>query len=429
MNFENTLEFAQKMDADDVLKSFRSQFFIPILNGKESIYFRGNTIGLQPRTAQDMVLNEMEDWATYGAEGNQLARNPWVDYHEVFSKKLAPILGALPEEIIVMNQLTANLHLLLTTFYRPTKKRFKIICEEHAFSSDRFVIASHLALAGYSEKEALIIVKAEEGKYTIKDEAIIETINDCGEELALVIIGGVSFYTGQLFDMKSITAAAHEAGAMCGFDLAHAVGNVSLHLHDWEVDFACWCSYKYLNGGPGGIGGAFIHQLYATDSTLPRLAGWWGQKKEKRFDQNSKFSPTPTAEGWQLSGPPILSLSVQRASLDILEQAGFENVVSKGKMLSAYFIFILKEMNKAVGRNLVEIITPENEEAHGCQISFKVLENGKHFFDIFRKNSILLDWFEPDVIRVAPIPLYNKFEEIYTFGQIFLSNIHPSTVK
>jgi kynureninase len=428
MNFENTFEFAQKLDADDVLKSFRSQFFIPILHGKESIYFRGNSIGLQPRTAQDMVLNEMEDWATYGAEGNQLARNPWLNYHEVFSKKLAPVLGALPEEIIVMNQLTINLHLLLTTFYRPPKKRFKIICEEYSFSSDRFAILSHLELAGYTE-EALIIVKAEVGKYTIKDEAIIKAIKDCGEELALVIIGGVSFYTGQLFDLKSITKAAHEVGALCGFDLAHAVGNVPLQLHDWEVDFAFWCSYKYLNGGPGGIGGAFIHQRYTTDTTLPRLAGWWGQNKEKRFDQNSKFNPTLSAEGWQLSGPPILSLSVQRASLDIFEQADFENIIQKGKMLSAYFIFILKEINQAAGRDLVEIITPENEESHGCQISFKVSENGKHFFEIFRKNSILLDWFEPDVIRVAPIPLYNKFEEIYTFGQIFLKNIHPTNLK
>lgn len=425
MNFENTPEFAQQLDNGDPLKSFRNQFFIPILHGKESIYFRGNSLGLQPRSAQDMVLNEMEDWATYGAEGKQHARNPWTNYHEIFSTKLSPILGALPEEIIVMNQLTANLHLLLTTFYMPTKSRFKIICEAHTFSSDRFALVSHLALAGLSEKEALIIVKSEEGKYTIDEEVILSAIKDAGSELALVFIGGVNYYTGQVFDMKSITKATHEVGAVCGFDLAHAVGNISLQLHEWEVDFAVWCSYKYLNGGPGGIGGAYIHQRYAEDIRLPRLAGWWAQKKEKRFAQLDQFDPTASAEGWQLSLPPILSLSVQRASLEIVEKAGFDNIIKKGKLLSAYFIFILKEVNKAAGRNLIEIITPENEEAHGCQVSFRVLENGKHYFDIFRKNSILLDWFEPDVIRVAPTSLYNKFEEIYTFGQVFFKNIHP----
>lgn len=422
---ENTLDFAKKMDEEDVLKDYRQKFFIPILHGAESIYFRGNALGLQPRSAQDFVLNEMEDWATYGAEANQLARRPWAEYHQIFSEKIAPLVGGKPSEVVVMNQLTANLHLLLTSFYRPTKSRYKILIEEHAFSSDRFAVLSHLALAGFTEKDALIIVKAKPGKWTVDNEDIFSAIENHASELALVLIGSVNYLTGQLFPMQEITTAAHDVGALCGWDLAHAIGNIPMELNRWEVDFACWCSYKYLNGGPGGIGGAFIHERYADDHSLKRLAGWWGQKRDVRFLLSQDFIPESGAEGWQLSSPPILSLAAQLASLEIIEEADLERMMHKGKMLSDYLIFVLEEVNRAAGNEKIKIITSKEEK--GCQVSFQIPMGGKHVFDIFRKNRVLIDWFEPGIMRAAPVPLYNTFEEIYTFGQILMKNIVPQT--
>ncbi|MEO5650662.1 MAG: kynureninase, partial [Ginsengibacter sp.] len=346
------------------------------------------------------------------------------NYHDLFPKKLQPILGALPEEIVVMNNLTVNLHLLLSTFYQPTQKRFKIICEENAFPSDEYALTSHLQLAGFSKENALIEVKAREGEFTIRNEDILSTIKDCGDELALVFIGGVNNYSGQVFDMRSITAAAHEVGARCGFDLAHAVGNIELQLHDWDVDFACWCSYKYLNSGPGGVGGAFIHQRYVTDKSLLRLAGWWGTNKENRFKMEKNFDPISTAEGWIVSAAPVLDMAVHKASLGIFEQAGFKNIIAKGKKLSAFMFFILDDMNQHATKKIIKVITPESENEHGCQVSIRMLENAKHFFDILRKNSVMADLREPDVIRVAPVPLYNTFEDVYIFGQILKKNIN-----
>ncbi len=424
MHFENTLEFARQLDKEDPLKRFRDKFYIPILHGKECIYFKGNSLGLQTKTAQDAVLNEMEDWANYGGEGHLHARNPWINYHDLFPKKLQPILGALPEEIVVMNNLTVNLHLLLSTFYRPTQKRFKIICEENAFPSDEYALTSHLQLAGYRKENALVEIKAREGEFTIRNEDILSAIRNCGEELALVFIGGVNYFSGQVFDMRSITAAAHEVGARCGFDLAHAVGNIELQLHDWKVDFACWCSYKYLNSGPGGVGGAFIHQRYVTDKSLLRLAGWWGTNKENRFKMEKNFDPISTAEGWIVSAAPVLDMAVHKASLGIFEQAGFKNIIAKGKKLSAFMFFILDDMNQHATKKIIKVITPESENEHGCQISIRMLENAKHFFDILRKNSVMADLREPDVIRVAPVPLYNTFEDVYIFGQILKKNIN-----
>jgi kynureninase len=424
MLFENTLEFAQQLDKADALKKFRDRFYIPILHGKDSIYFKGNSLGLQPKATQNAVLNEMEDWANYGSEGHLHARTPWINYHDLFPKKLQPVLGALPEEIVVMNNLTVNLHLLLSTFYRPTKKRFKILCEEKAFPSDAYALVSHLKLAGYSKENALVEVKAREGEFIIRQEDIFSAIKDCGDELALVFIGGVNYNSGQVFDMKSITAAAHEVGARCGFDLAHAAGNIELQLHDWDVDFACWCSYKYLNSGPGGVGGAFIHQRYVTDKSLLRLAGWWGSNKETRFKMEKEFDAIPTAEGWIVSGTPVFNMAAHKAALDIVEKAGFKNIVAKGKQLSAFLFFILDGINQHSSKKIIRVITPESENEHGCQVSFIVLENPKHFFDILRKNSVMADFLEPDVIRVAPVPLYNTFEEVYTFGQILRKNIN-----
>ena len=418
MNFENTLAFAKQMDADDILKAYREHFYIPVLNGKESIYLTGNSLGLQPKKAQDAVINELEDWANFGVEGHVHARHPWLTYNERFPEKLSPIIGALPVEIVVMNQLTTNLHLMLTTFYRPHGKREKILFESKAFPSDEYVINSQLELAGVSKEDALIEIKPDPGKHFIDNEKIIEAIKNAGDELALVLIGGVNYYNGQVFDMEAITAAAHEVGAYCGFDLAHGAGNVELKLHDWKVDFACWCTYKYLNSGPGGVGGVFIHEQHAKNKSLPRLAGWWGTNKETRFQMEKGFDPIPTAEGWQLSNAPVLSMAVHYASLEIFENAGFENIVDKGRQLSAYLIFILQEILKNTEKSAFEIITPLPEKEHGCQISLLMGEKGKHCFDMLRKNSVIADWREPNVIRVAPVPLYNTFQDVFTFGKI-----------
>jgi len=418
MIFKNTIDFAQQLDKNDPLKDFRDQFYIPIINGKESLYFTGNSLGLQPKAAQEYVLNEMENWANYGVEGHFHGKNPWVNYHDLFPPKLAPVLGALPEEIVVMNQLTVNLHLLLTTFYRPDNNRYKIICEEKAFPSDQYAIESHLKLHGLNSSSSLIELKPRNGEHTIRNEDVISTIKENGNELALVIFGGVNYYTGQVFDMKSITTAAHEVGAVCGFDLAHAAGNIELQLHDWNVDFACWCSYKYLNSGPGGIGGAFIHQRYVTDKSLPRLAGWWGTNKHDRFQMKKEFDPIPTAEGWQVSNTQVFPMAVHKAALDIIEEAGFDKILEKGKNLSAWLLFILNDINSTSSKKILEIITPQTENEHGCQVSMLMLENGKEIFEFLNKNGAIVDWREPNVIRVAPVPLYNTFEDVYQFGEL-----------
>ncbi|MEO8110107.1 MAG: kynureninase [Ginsengibacter sp.] len=417
-DFENNLACAKKLDSEDGLKEFRNKFYIPMMHGKESIYFTGNSLGLQPKTVQEYVLNDLEDWANYGVEGHFHGRNPWIKYHEMFPGKLAPILGALEDEITVMNQLTINLHLLLTTFYRPTKERFKIICEAKAFPSDQYALESQVSLAGLDPETAIIEIRPRDGEYTIRNGDILGAIKEHRKELMLVIIGGVNYYTGQVFDMKNITEAAHEAGANCGFDLAHAVGNIELKLHDWDVDFACWCSYKYLNSGPGSVAGAFIHQRHITNKSLPRLAGWCGTNKEDRFKMLKEFDPIPTADGWQLSTPPLLNMSAHRASLDMFEEAGFENILAKQKKLSGYLLFILDEINAYSSKKMIEIITPRNENEHGCQVSLLMLEKGKEVFESLKKNSVIVDWREPNVIRVAPVPLYNTFEDIYKFGSI-----------
>lgn len=423
MNFENTLAFAQQADQNDPLRKFRDQFYIPILHGKTSIYFNGNSLGLQPKTTQNVILDEMEDWANFGGEGHMHARHPWIKYHDLIAPKLAPIVGAKSEEVVAMNTLTVNVHLMMATFYRPTKERFKIIVEEKAFPSDQYAVASQIELAGLNPEEALVEVKAREGAHTIETQDILDAIKECGNQLALVMIGGINYYSGQVFDMETITKAAHEEGAYCGFDLAHAAGNIELKLHDWNVDFACWCSYKYLNSGPGGVGGVFIHERHITNTSLPRMAGWWGTNKETRFKMEKEFDPIPTAEGWLLSCTPLLNLGAHLASLDVIAKAGFKRMLEKAAQLSAYLHFVLNDINQNTNRKVIEIITPANEKEHGCQVSMLMLENGKHAFDILRKNSVIADWREPNVIRVAPVPLYNSFEDVYTFGQIISQSI------
>ena len=420
-NFENTQSFAKQLDKEDPLRGFRNKFYIPIVLGKECVYFTGNSLGLQPKTAQEYVLNEMEDWANFGVEGHFHARHPWIKYHEMFPKKLSPILGANEDEIVVMNQLTINLHLLLITFYRPTKHRYKIICEAKAFPSDQYALQSQAAIWNLDPDQTIIEVHPREGEHMIRNEDVISVIETHGEEVAVVIMGGVNYYTGQVFDMKGITAAAHKVGANCGFDLAHAVGNIELQLHDWNVDFACWCSYKYLNSGPGSVSGAFVHDRHIADRSLVRLQGWWGTNKENRFKMEKEFDPIPTAEGWMISNSPILNMAAHNASLDMFEEAGFKNIIAKQKKLSAYLLFVLNDINKSASEKMIEIITPANENEHGCQVSMFMLQKGKEVFDALKKDGVIVDWREPNVIRLAPVPLYNTFEDIYTFGEIIKS--------
>ncbi|MEO7316074.1 MAG: kynureninase [Ginsengibacter sp.] len=423
MSFENTLEFAQKLDEEDPLKKFRDKFYIPILHGKESVYLCGNSLGLQPRTTQDMVLNELEDWANFGKDARLHGRKPWISYHDNLPKRLAPIVGGLPEEIVVMNQLTANLHLMLATFYRPTADRYKIIYEEKAFTSDVYALQSQVALAGLKPEDALIKINCRSGEETIRQEDILSEIEKCGSSLALVLIGGVNYQTGQVFDMKSITAAAHHVGAKCGFDLAHAIGNIELKLHDWEVDFAIWCSYKYLNSGPGGVGGVFIHQKHISDTSLFRLAGWWGNHKDSRFRMEEDFDASPTAEGWQLSAPSILCLAAHEAALEIFFQANFKRVLEKSAKLSAWLFFVVNDAISNSSTDGAEIITPQNTAEHGSQLSLRIKENANHFSDILRKNSIMADFQESGIFRITPVPLYNSYEDVFIFGQVLKTAI------
>ncbi len=416
MIFENTIEFAKQLDEQDILKSFREKFYIPFINGKDSIYFTGNSLGLQPKTTQDYVVNELEDWANFGVEGHFHARKPWLSYHEIFPEQLAKVVGALPEEVVAMNQLTVNLHLLMVSFYRPTRQRYKIICEAKAFPSDQYAIESQVKFHNYTPEDAIIEVAPREGEYSLRTEDIISTIHQHSNETALVLFGGVNYYSGQVLDMKAITAAAHAAGITCGFDLAHAVGNIELKMHDWDVDFACWCSYKYLNSGPGGVSGVFINKKHIGNKDIPRFAGWWGHTKETRFEMQKGFEPIPTAEGWQVSNAPVLSMAAHKASLDIFEEAGMSNLFAKGQLLSDYLLFILNDINASSAEKVIEVITPA--DAKGCQVSMLMLKKGKEIFEALKQNGVLSDWREPNVIRVAPVPLYNTFTDVFTFGLI-----------
>jgi kynureninase len=421
INFKNTPDYAKYLDDQDPLRTLRDNFYIPLVNGKEAIYFTGNSLGLQPKTTQDYVLNELEDWANYGVEGHHHARNPWIDYHEMFPVLLSKVIGAKENELVVMNQLTVNLHLLMTSFYRPTKERFKIICEAKAFPSDQYAIESQVKLHGLDPKATIIELAPREAEHNLRTDDILAAIEQYGSSVALVLFGAVNYYSGQVLDMPAITQAAHAAGAYCGFDLAHAAGNVSLQLHDWNVDFACWCSYKYLNSGPGGVAGVYIHERFVTDTNIPRLAGWWGHDKESRFKMDKEFIPIPTAEGWQLSNAPILSMAAHKASLDIFEQAGMDQLMEKSRSLTEYLFYILDQLNASSTDPCIEIITPRNPAEHGCQVSMLMLRDGKKIFEELKKQSVIADWREPNVIRIAPVPLYNSYTDVYRFGEIISS--------
>jgi kynureninase len=421
MDFQNNLDFAKRLDDKDPLKHFREMFYIPIMYGKECIYFTGNSLGLQPKRTQDYVVDELEDWASLGVEGHFHARNPWMPYHEIFPRQLSKIVGCKDNEVVVMNQLTVNLHLLMVTFYRPTKQRYKIICEAKAFPSDQYAFETQAKYHGFNPTDAVIEVSPREGEYTLRTEDIVSIIKQHGDSVAVILFGGVNYYTGQLFDMNTITDAAHAVGAYAGFDLAHAAGNVKLHLHDWNIDFACWCSYKYLNSGPGGVAGVYINEKHAANKDLPRFAGWWGYKKETRFKMEKGFEAIPTAEGWQLSNAPILSMAAHKAALDIFDEAGIDRLHEKRRLLAGYLHYILNDINNNQTEKIIEIITPVNENERGCQVSMLMLKRGREIFGELTKQGVIADWREPNVIRVAPVPSYNSFEDVWRFGNIIES--------
>ena len=414
MKFQNSLQFAKQLDRKDPLRSFRARFHIPKVNGKSCIYLIGNSLGLQPKSTKQYILEELEDWARLGGEGHTHARRPWIDYHKTSKASLAAIVGARPSEVVAMNQLTVNLHLMLVSFYRPTSERCKIITEAGAFSSDQYAFDSQIRFHGLNPEKTLIELKPREEEFSLRTEDILRSIEENGREVALVIFGGVQYYTGQFFDIKKITDAAHAVGAVAGFDLAHAVGNVPLNLHNDDVDFAVWCSYKYLNSGPGAVAGAFVHERYANRPDLPRFEGWWGHNEEERFEMKKGFKPMTGVDGWQVSNVPILQSAAHLASLEIFRKAGMKAIRKKSVALTGYLEYLLKEIDPL--GNFFTIITPSEAAARGCQLSLLMKKDGKKVFSKLAKAGVVADWREPNVIRVAPAPLYNTYEEIFRFG-------------
>lgn len=418
MIFEHNRGFAQRLDEDDSLKDFRQLFHFPTQkNGSDFLYFCGNSLGLQPRTAKQALDSELEDWANLGVEGHFHGKKPWFHYHKFLTEHSAELVGGRHHEVVIMNQLTVNLHLLMVSFYKPTKTRFKIIMEAGAFPSDMYAIESQVKFHGYDYDEAVIEIEPREGEHTLRTEDILRTIEENGEQTALVFFAGVQYYTGQFFEIEKITAAAHSVGAIAGWDLAHTAGNLPLKLHDWKVDFAAWCSYKYLNSGPGNVSGVFVHEKHGLDENTHRFAGWWGHKESERFQMKRGYIPEPGAAGWQMSNAPVFGMAVHLSSLEIFHKAGMENIRAKSKMLTAFLQETLKYVqnnNPALDFN---VITPENPEHRGAQLSILVKENGKALFDYITENGVIADWREPNVIRLAPAPLYNSFTDIYELGE------------
>jgi kynureninase len=412
MQFENTLAFAKQLDQQDILAKFRNEFYIPQKDGKSMVYLCGNSLGLQPKGAKAAIEQELKDWAELGVEGHFAGKNPWMYYHHFLTENAAKVVGAKPSEVVVMNNLTANLHLMMVSFYRPTPTRFKIMMEGTAFPSDMYAMESQARFHGLNPDDAIIELKPREGEYTLRTEDIIAQINEHKYELAIVMMGGVNYYTGQAFDMEAITKAAHAVGANVGFDCAHAAGNLRLQLHDWDVDFAVWCSYKYLNSGPGGTSGVFVHERHGNNPELVRFAGWWGHDEKERFQMKKGFIPMEGAAGWQLSNAQIFPMAIHKASLELFDEAGMDNLRTKSEKLTGYLEFILSDFSQ-----YLTVITPKTPTDRGCQLSIIVKENGKQLFDYLEQNGIMPDWREPDVIRMSPVPMYNSFEDVYRIGE------------
>jgi kynureninase len=418
MIFKNSREFAQSLDANDELRKYRDEFHFPKVNGKQVIYFTGNSLGLQPKRTKSYVDEVMSDWANMAVEGHFYSDKPWWDYQERFAAPLSEIVGAKPSEVGVMNTLTVNLHLLMVSFYNPTPKKYKIICEEKAFPSDQYMFQSQVKFHGFDPKDAIVEIKRREGEANIRLEDVLAKIEEVGSELALVLIGGVNYYTGQVFDMKTITAAGQKQGAYVGWDLAHAAGNIKLDLHDWNVDFAAWCSYKYMNSGPGNASGFFVHEKHHNDKELKRFAGWYGHNKERRFKMEPDFDPVNGADGWQISNLPILSLAPYLASVEMFAEVGMDKLITKRNLITAYLEFVLHEIDNELDGAEFEILTPSNQDERGCQLSVYLHGQGRELFERLMKNGVITDWREPNVIRLAPAPFYCSFEDMYDFGQI-----------
>ncbi|MGY4384217.1 kynureninase [Pedobacter sp. UYP24] len=421
MNFEHKLTYAQDLDQADPLRSLRQDFLFPQQNGKPFIYLCGNSLGLQPKAASEVLQRQLKNWENLAVEGWFEGVEPWMFYHKALNEMIAPIVGAKPAEVCPMNTLTVNLHLLMVSFYKPEKKRFKIIMEAGAFPSDQYAMESQVRFHGYEPAEAIIEVKPRKGEYVLHTEDIEAQIRLHGEEIALVLFGGVNYFTGQWFDMEAITKVGHEVGAIVGFDLAHAAGNVPVELHDWDIDFACWCSYKYQNAGPGGISAIFVHEKHFQDTSLNRFAGWWGYKESQRFKMEKGFIPEAGADGWQVSCTQVIPMALYHASLQLFEKAGYmEPIRLKSKTLTAYLFFTINKVNELLGDEYYKIITPNEEAERGAQVSIIAKQDGKQVFEGLVAANVLGDWREPNVIRLSPVPLYNSFEDVYRTGELLL---------
>jgi len=407
--------YAKELDQKDNLKKFRSQFHLPTKdNGQPYTYLCGNSLGLQPKSTATLLQQELNDWKNLGVEGHLHAKNPWMPYHKFLTDAMANVVGAKPIEVVVMNTLTVNLHLMMVSFYRPTGKRNKILIEYDAFPSDKYAAASQIKYHGHSPDECLIELKAREGEVCLRKEDILDVIDTQGDEIALVLLGNTNYYTGQFFDMKTITTHGHSKGCIVGFDCAHGAGNVPLNLHDTGCDFAVWCNYKYLNAGPGSLGGAFVHERHAQNKELPRFEGWWGHNQSTRFKMRDSFDPIPGAEAWQLSNPPILSMVAVWSSLQVFEEAGMDKIRAKAIKLTGYLEFLVKTL----GDDIINIITPSDPAERGAQLSVQVKSGDRDLFNKISAAGVIADWREPDVIRVAPAPLYNSYEDVYSFYEI-----------
>lgn len=417
--YKTGLDFALEQDQKDDLKVYKSQFHIPKDKyGNDLIYMTGNSLGLQPKKTKTYVNQELEDWANLGVEGHFEAKNPWLHYHEFLTEAMANVVGAKPIEVVVMNTLTANLHFMMASFYQPTKKRYKILIESDAFPSDKYAVESQLRHHGFDDKEGLILWKPRDGQELLNYEDLESILEHQGDTIALIMIGGVNYYTGQFFDLKRITALGHKYGCIVGFDCAHGAGNVQLNLHNSGADFAAWCTYKYLNSGPGSLAGCFVHERHAYRKDLNRFTGWWSHNKDTRFKMRGAFDQLPGAEGWQLSNPPILSMAAIKSSLNLFAEVGMNKLTNKSKKLTGYFEFLLKNL----GDDSIRIITPNHPDERGCQLSIKVKNANKSLHHKLTKAGVVSDWREPNVIRCAPVPLYNSFEDVYRLIEI-LKNI------
>lgn len=418
--FRNDRAFADELDANDELRGYRERFsFPPPREGEEVLYFTGNSLGLMPKDTRQLVTEELDAWAALGVDGHFEGPRPWYSYHEQFTDMAARLVGARPGEVVIMNSLTVNLHLLMASFYRPTKERFQIVIEEGAFPSDVYAVQSQTRFHGFDPAEAVVMLKPRPGEDLLRTEDVERWFAEHGSRVACVLLGGVNFYTGQYFDLKRFAAAAHQAGAVFGVDLAHAAGNIDLRLHDDDVDFAAFCTYKYLNSGPGGVAGAYVHERHGQDLSLTRFAGWWGNDPGSRFQMTDRFVPQPGAAGWQLSNAPVLSMAALLASMRIFDEVGMARLREKSVRLTGYLEYLLDD----IGEGAFSIITPRDPEARGCQLSIRAHHDPRGLRDLLQKRGVVTDFRPPDVIRVAPVPLYNSFGDVWRFAQILRESV------